>query len=126
MGQPATGTALHEGSPPQAKARRRAVVRFFPRMEKISPRSGPWARPERATRTGNMSWPGLAPLAAATVAMASLAASADQSARADISPASAGRRAEFGFALAFSTASVGGEEFLEVSVVDGLPLGLIK
>lgn len=47
-------------------------------MEKISPRSGPLARPERATRMGNMSWPGLVLLEVAMWVMASFAMSADQ------------------------------------------------
>lgn len=43
-----------------------------PRMERMSPRSGPPVLPLRATRRGNMSFPGLSPSAAAVEAMASL------------------------------------------------------
>mgnify|MGYP006086615991 CR=1 FL=1 len=43
-----------------------------PRMERMSPRSGPPVLPLRATRRGNMSFPGLRPSASAEVAMASL------------------------------------------------------
>lgn len=57
------------------------MVFSFPRMVKMSPRSGPWARPERATRVGNMSWPGFAPFALAISPMASFAMSADHSVR---------------------------------------------
>ena len=51
-----------------------------PRMVRMASRSGPPVLPLRATRRGNMSWPGLAPAAVAVAAMASLGE--DQSGRA--------------------------------------------
>ena len=50
-----------------------------PRMARMASRSGPPVLPLRATRRGNMSWPGLAPCAVAVAAMASLGE--DQSGR---------------------------------------------
>ncbi len=51
----------------------RRMLSSFPKISRMTPRSGPPDCPLRATRVGNMSCPGLAPLAFAVAPIVSLA-----------------------------------------------------